>query len=56
MTNSKKAKSYGSIQKMEKKLTPAEFKDCFKCHTTGYGEPGGFRSAEDDPRTEKPGL
>jgi hypothetical protein len=56
MANSKKAKSYGSIQKMQKKLTPAEFKDCFKCHTTGYGEPGGFTSAEATPALKNPGC
>ncbi len=56
MANSKKAESYGSIQKMQKKLTPAEFKDCFKCHTTGYGEPGGFTSAEETPGLKNPGC
>jgi hypothetical protein len=56
MTNSKKSKSFGSIQKMQKKLTPAEFKDCFKCHTTGYGEPGGFTSAEETPGLKNPGC
>lgn len=49
MANSKKAKSYGSIQKMQKKLTQNEFKECFKCHTTGYGQPGGFTSAVETP-------
>jgi hypothetical protein len=56
LANSKKAKSYGSIQKMQKKLTPAEFKECFKCHTTGYGEPGGFVSAEETPGLKNPGC
>jgi hypothetical protein len=56
MANSKKAKSYGSIQKMQKKLTPAEFRDCFKCHTTGYGQPGGFTSAEETPELKNPGC
>lgn len=56
MANSKKANSYNSIQKMQKKLTPAEFKDCFKCHTTGYGEPGGFESAEATPALKNPGC
>jgi hypothetical protein len=54
--NSKKAKSFSSIQRMQKKLTPAEFSDCFKCHTTGYGEPGGFRSAEETPDLKNPGC
>jgi hypothetical protein len=56
MANSKKAKSFSSIQKMQKKLTPAEFSGCFKCHTTGYGEPGGFRSAEETPGLKNPGC
>ncbi len=56
MANSKKAKSFSSIQKMQKKLTPAEFSDCFKCHTTGYAEPGGFRSAEETPDLKNPGC
>lgn len=56
MANSKKAKSFNSIQKMQKKLTPAEFKDCFTCHTTGYGEPGGFTSAEQTPALKNPGC
>lgn len=56
MANSKKAKSYDSIRKMQKKLTPAEFKACFKCHTTGYGDPGGFTSAEATPALKNPGC
>jgi len=56
MASSKKARSYGSIQKMQKKLTPSEFKDCFKCHTTGFGEPGGFTSAEETPVLKNPGC
>jgi Cytochrome c554 and c-prime len=56
MANSKKTKSYGSIQKMQKKLTPVEFKECFKCHTTGYGEPGGFTSTEATPGLKNSGC
>jgi len=56
MASSKKANSYSSIQKMQKKLTPAEFQGCFKCHTTGFGEPGGFTSAEKTPDLKNAGC
>jgi hypothetical protein len=56
MKNSKKAHSYASIQKMEKKLTPAEFQECFTCHTTGYGQPGGFTSIAQTPDLKNPGC
>lgn len=49
LANSNKVKSFDSIQKMQKKLTPAEFKECYACHTTGYGQPGGFTSVEEPP-------
>ena len=42
MANSNKAHSWKSLEKMLPKLTPAEQKECFACHTTGYGKPGGF--------------
>jgi hypothetical protein len=56
LSNAKKAHSYQSIERMRKKLTPAEFKECFKCHTTGYGQPGGFRSAEETPHLKEVGC
>ncbi len=56
MKNSKKAHSYASIQKMEKKLTPAEFQECFTCHTTGYGQQGGFTSIAQTPDLKNPGC
>ena len=45
----KKAHSFASIKKMEKKLTRDEYESCFECHTTGYGRPGGFVSEEKTP-------
>lgn len=54
--NSKKAHSYENIRKMQKKLTPEEFRGCFKCHTTGHGEAGGFVSIEETPALRNPGC
>ena len=52
----KKAKSFGSIKKMEKKLTLDEYRACFECHTTGYGKPGGFESEEKTPDLKDAGC
>ncbi len=52
----KKAKSFESIKKMEKKLTPDEYRGCFECHTTGYGKPGGFESEEKTPHLKQAGC
>ncbi len=40
----KHAKAYGSLSAEEKKNP-----ECFKCHVTGYGLPGGFVSQEKTP-------
>ncbi len=53
---SEMALSYVSIELMKKGLTDAEFRECFKCHTTGYGEPGGFRSREETPHLMNAGC
>jgi mono/diheme cytochrome c family protein len=45
----KKAHSFKSIQIMASKLEPSELKECYACHTTGYGQPGGFVSLEKTP-------
>ena len=53
---SKKADSFSSIKKMEEKLSPEEYKKCFKCHTTGYGKNGGFVSETRTPGLKNPGC
>lgn len=55
-THSKKAASFESIKKMEKKLTPEEYKGCFECHTTGFGKPGGFVSESRTPELKNAGC
>lgn len=45
----KKANSAHSVQIMASDLTPEELKECYDCHTTGYGKPGGFVSFEETP-------
>ncbi|MDL2316984.1 cytochrome c family protein, partial [Desulfovibrio sp. OttesenSCG-928-A18] len=49
MKNSHKARSWKSLEKMLPKLTEAEKKECYVCHTTGYGKPGGFVSLRETP-------
>lgn len=45
----KKAKSFESIEIMASDLTDEEIEECYVCHTTGYGEPSGFKSLEETP-------
>ena len=45
----KKAHSSHSIKIMASDLTQEEIKGCYGCHTTGYGQPGGFVSFEETP-------
>lgn len=52
----KKAKSFDSIKKMERKLTPEEYQGCFECHTTGYGKIGGFESEQKTPNLKNAGC
>jgi hypothetical protein len=52
----KKSRSFDSIKKMQRRLTVAEFRSCFECHTTGYGKPGGFRSERETPNLRNAGC
>ena len=56
INNSKKAKSFTSIQRMAGKLTPVDLEACYGCHTTGYGKPGGFRSEQETPHLKNTGC
>ncbi|WP_407635553.1 multiheme c-type cytochrome [Fundidesulfovibrio putealis] len=46
---SKKAHAWDSIAIMKPKLKEQELKQCYECHTTGYGRKGGFVSKEATP-------
>lgn len=46
---SKKADAGKSVEMMAGDLTEDELHECFTCHVTGYGKPGGFVSFEKTP-------
>jgi len=54
--HAKKAKSYESVRIMQKGLTEAEKKECYACHTTGYGSRGGFVSESETPHLKDAGC
>jgi hypothetical protein len=56
LANAKKAHSYDSVMVMKKGLTDQELQTCFACHTTGYGQPGGFSSLKETPHLKNPGC
>lgn len=53
---SKKAHSAKSVTIMAPKLTAEEVKECYHCHATGYGQPGGFESMEKTPEMANAGC
>lgn len=52
----RKSNSFQSVLKMKKGLTPYEITQCYTCHTTGYGKPGGFVSPEKTPKLKDAGC
>lgn len=52
----RKSVSFQSVLRMKKGLDSEEIKDCYWCHTTGYGKPGGFVSAEQTPELKNAGC
>jgi len=55
-TYAKKANSSRSIKLMASDLTKEELKECFGCHTTGYGHTSGFKSFEETPELADAGC
>ena len=41
---------------MAPKLTLEELRECYACHATGYGKPGGFVSLEKTPHLANAGC
>lgn len=56
ITYAKKSTSFKSIERVKKGLTEDQIKECYFCHTTGYGKPGGFVSAEKTPHLKNAGC
>lgn len=53
---SKKAHSSKSVKIMASDLAADELKECYACHATGYGKPGGFVSYEETPHLAEAGC
>lgn len=49
-------RSFEGVEKMKDVLDPEELKQCYACHTTGYGEPGGFQSEQATPQLRNVGC
>ena len=52
----KKSHSFRSIEKLQDGLTLEELRQCYGCHTTGYGKPGGFVSVDKTPELMNAGC
>ncbi len=52
----KKSHSFQSIERLRKGLSSEEIEQCYSCHTTGYGKPGGFVSLEKTPHLKNAGC
>lgn len=52
----KKPHSFSAVKLMGPKLTTDEIKECYACHTTGFGKPGGFISYEKTPHLADAGC
>ena len=52
----KKSHSDRSVKVMASDLTEAELAECYGCHATGYGKPGGFVSYEKTPHLADAGC
>lgn len=52
----KKARSADHVKAMSGKLSQPELNECYACHTTGYGKPGGFTSFEETPHLADAGC
>ncbi|CCH48904.1 conserved protein of unknown function [Pseudodesulfovibrio piezophilus C1TLV30] len=53
---SKKAHSGESVKMMAGDLTRQELEECFECHMTGFGKPGGFVGFTETPQMAEAGC
>lgn len=56
MKYSKKAHAGDSVKLMSGDLTKEELEECYLCHVTGFGKPGGFVNFEETPEMADAGC